>query len=305
VSDLQHQVSLKSLALQTLQAEYASLLQKLQRERVKSQAIEKKSTVADQEINELAGKNEELSDQIKELTTQLEECEKKRELERSEAQREKDQWGRMLEMSGRLQAKVEAERLCLLEEKEFLTRQIHGRKNLDQQRQTSIRPTSALGMSAILNDQEAEGNDALKGQISTLNNKIKALRSALEAVKRINLEMEEQTRGLLHRNVSVASTVDSALRDCDGMDADVSPSQKHSDTTFCQDGHGGQPTKPHSNEIPESIGNSSALLCSTGPSEAIFPSLTKKPSTTTPHLRHTQPSKTLRRIDPPPPLPIY
>ncbi|KAI7084248.1 hypothetical protein KC356_g6911 [Hortaea werneckii] len=124
IADLQHQVTLKSLSLQTLQSEYASLLQKLQRERVKSQAIEKKTSVADSEVNELTGRNEELLEQVKTLEGRVEELERKREQERSDAAREKEQWGRMLEMGTRLQARHADDRQKLIDEREDLRSRI-------------------------------------------------------------------------------------------------------------------------------------------------------------------------------------
>lgn len=117
LQDLQHQVSLKSLALQTLQSEYAALLQKLQRERIKSQTIEKKTSVADQEVNDLTSKNEELTEQVKGLESQLQECERKRESERVDAAKEKEQWGRMLDMSNRLQNKSATDNQRLAKDK--------------------------------------------------------------------------------------------------------------------------------------------------------------------------------------------
>lgn len=129
ISDLQHQVTLKSLALQTLQSEYTSLLQKFQRDRLRSQTFEKKTVAADQEINELTAKNEELADQVKSLEVQVEECERKRETERSESVRQKDQWGKMLEMSGRLQSKGAEDRQKLLQEKDDLQQRLQIHEN--------------------------------------------------------------------------------------------------------------------------------------------------------------------------------
>ena len=124
LADLQHQVSLKSLALQTLQQEYATLLQKLQRERIKSQAIEKKTSVAEQEVNELTTRNEELTEQISGLEKQVQDCEQKREEERAGATREKEQWGRMLEMSGRIQSKTAEAKQKLADENAVLLQRL-------------------------------------------------------------------------------------------------------------------------------------------------------------------------------------
>ena len=105
IADLQHQVTLKSLALQTLQSEYAALLQKFRRENVKSHTIEKKTDVTDQEINELTSKKEHLNEQVKALEAQLEESENKRESEHLIAASEREQWTQMLAFDRKLQIK--------------------------------------------------------------------------------------------------------------------------------------------------------------------------------------------------------
>lgn len=239
IADLQHQVTLKSLALQTLQSEYASLLQKLQRERVKSQTIEKKTSVADQEVNELTGKNEEMTEQIKILESQLDESEKKREVDRAEAAKEKEQWGRMLEMGGRLQAKVDSERQRLLEEKEYLTRRVAALEAQDStvvptlqvqaeesgrhpgadgsERRISQNTTSsdlvpvdaAAGSFGDFSTSEAT---ALKREVLVLNGRIESLRFALEEARRHNQEAEQKTRAFLEQNTQLGTSIDHALK---------------------------------------------------------------------------------------------
>ncbi|KXT06038.1 hypothetical protein AC578_1336 [Pseudocercospora eumusae] len=228
IADLQHQVTLKSLALQTLQSEYASLLQKLQRERVKSQTIEKKTSVADQEVNELTSRNEELAEQIKSLTNQLEECEKKRDAERAEAQREKDQWGRMLEMSGRLHAKVDSERQRLLQEKETLANRLAWHRS-DPQSSSAPKenddrtklvhadsrvsawdkvPTATTHVSvmdrpaASYGEAGASETIGLKREIQQLNARVLSLRTALLQAQRSTREFQEHSQSLLRQTSS-------------------------------------------------------------------------------------------------------
>ncbi|KAK4508151.1 hypothetical protein PRZ48_001889 [Zasmidium cellare] len=241
IADLQHQVTLKSLALQTLQSEYASLLQKLQRERVKSQTIEKKTSVADQEVNELTSKNEEMTEQIKTLESQLEESEKKREVDRAEAAKEKEQWGRMLEMGGRLHAKVDSERQRLLDEKEYLSRRVaaleaedsvrpaHLKTDLQVETEGSRRhsgpdgserqisqngpssevvPVGAGSFGDFSNSEAA----ALKREVLVLNGRIESLRFALEEARRHNQEAEQKTRAFLEQNTQLGTAIDSALK---------------------------------------------------------------------------------------------
>lgn len=227
IADLQHQVTLKSLALQTLQSEYASLLQKLQRERVKSQTIEKKTSVADQEVNDLTGKNEELAEQIRALSSQLEECEKKRDAERAEAQKEKDQWGRMLEMSGRLHAKVDAERQRLLQEKEVLACRLASQedgmstqvtKNQDTvHRGEAPRHGSHTAVHAPTSTIAAPSGDfgggdmvGMRREIQQLNARISALRAALQHAQRNTRETREQSQRTI-------SAIEAAIENDDAL----------------------------------------------------------------------------------------
>lgn len=202
LQDLQHQVSLKSLALQTLQTEYATLLQKLQRERIKSQTIEKKTTVADQEVNDLTTRNEELSEQIKTLEGQLQESEKKRESERAEAGKEKEQWNRMLDMSGRIQSKnAEAHQRLVKEKAELLQRlasyESGGSARADPSRRSSP-PALGDGPAFVPSSSMSTSTDveALWRENANLEAKIVTLRSSLDQIQRQYGGMEEGIQSL-------------------------------------------------------------------------------------------------------------
>lgn len=203
---------------------------------MKSQAIEKKTTVADQEVNELTTKNEELTEQVKTLETQLEESESKRETERAEAAREKDQWGRMLEMGGRLQAKIDGDRQKLLEEKTGLLQRINRLEALNGSSSSaldSVLPGQNSDRAAHLDSSHGtmhmgsttgrmkdgeDGTDEVAGlrqEVASLNGRINALRLALEGAKRQHSDMQEQTRRLLEHGTSCASNIDRAISDDD------------------------------------------------------------------------------------------
>ncbi|KAK4635056.1 hypothetical protein CLAFUR4_02176 [Fulvia fulva] len=237
IADLQHQVTLQSLALQTLQSEYASLLQKLQRERVKSQTIEKKTSAADQEVNDLTGKNEDLTEQVKTLEAQLEESERKREDQRQEAAREKEQWGRMLEMSGRLQNRADAEKQRLLEEKNYLTQRLArhdetGTQRPDEQPKQDFPQAERLRFDSHGSGSEQHPDMAnakkympsngisnqhdqhsLEQEVVSLRTRVHALRTTLEGVRRHNEELEVTTRGFLEQTGLLWSNVSRALDD--------------------------------------------------------------------------------------------
>ncbi|GAB7326316.1 hypothetical protein MBLNU13_g10288t2 [Cladosporium sp. NU13] len=229
IAELQHQVTLKSLSLQTLQSEYTSLLQKSQRDRLKSQTFEKKATAADQEINEMTARNEELIEQVRTLETQLEECEKKREMERSDAVREKDQWGRMLEMSGRLQAKNADDRQKLVQEKESLQQRLLIYEN---EAALSVKRRASQSQKALpASSQDAGGNEASRqanedskedaARIAALQRENEMwqrrtylLRSVLERMEEQYASFMEKRRKLLEQEITgIPDVIQMALRE--------------------------------------------------------------------------------------------
>ncbi|KAI7708127.1 hypothetical protein KC353_g11220, partial [Hortaea werneckii] len=246
IADLQHQVTLKSLSLQTLQSEYASLLQKLQRERVKSQAIEKKTTVADNEVNELTGRNEELLEQVKTLEGRVEELERKREQERSDTAREKEQWGRMLEMGTRLQARHADDRQKLMDEREELRSRVAALEGSQSDKDRvvgskessvvlSTEPTQAHGASKEYSMPRkttchkgtsagfAEDSEVLKREVRSLKDQRDLLRSALAAVRTHNNTLQATLAEVSLQNRTIAEDIDKCLGKEDGMSAQRTP----------------------------------------------------------------------------------
>ena len=228
IADLQHQVTLKSLSLQTLQSEYASLLQKLQREKVKSQTIEKKTSVADQEVNELTGRNEDLVEQVKALEMQLEESEKKREHERLTASAERDQWTKLLAMDRQLQSRNAEEKQKLREEKMLLSQRVAAFEGGDASTSSELtRPiTSRTDHERLEIDGEAvckeppplittgglfgDADDVstLKNEIRVLNSRIEALRSTLEEAKRRAQSLHEHN---IEKHAEISTSINRAL----------------------------------------------------------------------------------------------
>ena len=242
IADLQHQVTLKSLSLQTLQSEYASLLQKLQRERVKSQTIEKKTSVADREVNDLTSKNEDLTGQIEIFEKQFAESEQKRESERSESAKAKEQWGRMLEMGGRLHAKLSEDKQKLLDEKTYLAQLVTAyeeenamrfeqvKKDLLSRRETErhdledserrinqdSNSLSDVQYSAPSTGPAGEASNDVAGlrrDNGVLEARIDVLQVALEETRRQNQDLDTRAQEVAQRASEMGSTIAKALDD--------------------------------------------------------------------------------------------
>jgi hypothetical protein len=257
MADLQHQVTLKSLALQTLQSEYASLLQKLQRERVKSQTIEKKTNVADQEVNDLTGRNEELADAVKNLEVRLEESEKKRESERADIAREKEQWGRMLDMSNRLQARQAEERQKLAEERDLLKARVTA---YEEQGITHAHNFESDVHGQLSRDSDVAVDEdvrqskpgvigvvaGLKREVGVLKARIEILRFSLQQVKRHNEETGDKTRDFLDHSNNLRNAIDRVLNDGGWDVPSKNLSKGQATTATSQDGspNSGKSTSP-------------------------------------------------------------
>lgn len=243
IADLQHQITLKSLSLQTLQSEYTSLLQKSQRDRLKAQTLEKKSFTADNEINELTTKNEELVEQIKTLETQVEDCERKRETERSDAAREKEQWGKMLELSGRLQAKSADDRQKLVQEKENLQQRllIHENetalraKRSTPQAQRAESPTTSTDPGSVDMHRKAKEEFTqastkiadLQYENEILHRRTYMLRSVLERMEHQYNAFIEDRRKLMEKEMAcIPDAIQMVLREDSAF---AKPRDRHSD----------------------------------------------------------------------------
>lgn len=217
IAELQHQVTLKSLALQTLQSEYSSLLQKVQRLTVKTQTMERKSNVADREVNDLTGRNEDLLQQVQSLQEQLEEIERKREKERDDASREKDQWLLILDQSRRLQMQYGAERQALVEHinsVEAGTERHGAQEELEAPRhlpvQTIPAPPRSLTASSIATSPSKNRDSS---EIIDLKAKIESFRHALEEAKQQNMLLEERAKDVANRSGSLQRTINYALNE--------------------------------------------------------------------------------------------
>ncbi|KAK6428777.1 hypothetical protein LTR95_015076 [Oleoguttula sp. CCFEE 5521] len=217
------------------------MLQKFQRERVKNQAIEKKASVAEQEINDLTTRNEDLADQVKSLEISLAESEKKRDSERAGITKEREQWGRMLDMGGRLQAKNAIDRQRLSEQlvrleqrlqsgEESSERAHSGRQSPDSRTIQDASPpitataTSAGGFglsTAIATDQNSNvhGFSVMAAQRENLNLKarIDVLRFALEELSRQSLLLHAQEREATSARAKMDEAVQRALNEDDAM----------------------------------------------------------------------------------------
>lgn len=105
LQDLQHQISTKTLALQTLQREHDQLLAAFSRSQIRCNTLDKKSQVSDHEINILSEEKIRLQQQVESLEANVDELVKSRDEVHQQSSADGAQWRQIMAMSSQLQIK--------------------------------------------------------------------------------------------------------------------------------------------------------------------------------------------------------
>ncbi|KIW13848.1 hypothetical protein PV08_06628 [Exophiala spinifera] len=105
LQDLQHQISTKTLALQTLQREHDQLLAAFSRSQIRCTALDKKSQVSDHEIVTLTEDKIRLQQQVDILEAQVFDLTKARDEVTQQSTADGAQWRQIMAMSSQLQIK--------------------------------------------------------------------------------------------------------------------------------------------------------------------------------------------------------
>jgi hypothetical protein len=162
-------------------------------------------------------------EQFRSTESELEESERKREADRVDASRDKEQWGRMLEMSGKLHAKGADERQRLIEEKTDLARRLARFENggLSVAGFVSSDPTldSVASTADVLSEESVarreSSNDAvaLKREVTRLDTRVRSLTNILYEVKRNSHELDGKAQELLQHSDKFRKIIDLAIKD--------------------------------------------------------------------------------------------
>jgi chromosome segregation ATPase len=208
---LQHQISVKSLAFQTLQSEYDSLLQKLERQRTKCATLEKKFEVSDIEINSLTDEKEKLYAQIAALENQVEDLQQSRDEARHQLVANGAQYMRIMEMANRLQGqgaedkkKWEAERAELeqrirLLEEAMVTGTDENPSETDNP--ASARPAASSAVpshkSTTPSASQSETINVLRAEVGRLRSRTQVLETALQTMRRESISIQAAARQLV------------------------------------------------------------------------------------------------------------
>lgn len=214
--DLQHQVTVKTLALQTLQREYDALLAKLERQRTKCLTLEKKFAVTDVEINALTDDRERLLSQVQTLEAQTEDLTKARDDARKDMAESGRQYIRIVEMANRLQAQSAEERKKWDDERKELTERI-------QMLEYEAAPPQRNGETLGSESDEAQGSatgggntkaaphQAVRAEIGRLRARTAALEAILTDMRAENKTLQDSLAGITAYATRIQAAVDKAL----------------------------------------------------------------------------------------------
>ena len=123
LQDLQHQISTKTLALQTLQREHDNLLSAFSHSQSRCATLEKKFQVSDTEINELTEDRLKLLLQVESFETQVEELTSSRDEARKQSVANGGQYMKIMAMASRLEAQGAADKKKWTSEREAWDRE--------------------------------------------------------------------------------------------------------------------------------------------------------------------------------------
>jgi len=194
---LQHEVSLKSYALQTLQSEHDKLLSALGRSQTRARTLEEKQVAADNEVNTLSEERIRLLERIAELEAMVDEVGKARDEFRMAAVREGKQYVEMIRMASRLEVMAGEERRKL---KEAL--------NIKQT------PSGTSGESESLTgvpSQSLADVRILETEVQQLRLRCSDYENALRNIKTENRRIDEVIAALGSASARVGKSIDGAL----------------------------------------------------------------------------------------------
>ncbi|RMZ87911.1 hypothetical protein DV736_g4863, partial [Chaetothyriales sp. CBS 134916] len=211
LQDLQHQISTKTLALQTLQKEHDQLLAAFSRSQIRCNTLDKKSQVSDHEINTLTEEKIRLYQQVESLEAQVEELQKSRDEVHKQSSADGAQWRQIMAMSSQLQVKsaeearrFRTEREAWEQDKASLQRRI---QDLEEKHLTA----STLALPSAVSDSSSTVDDALTSMsVEALRQEVLKLRARCAELE-LSLQGVSGETELLDRAISAMSSIKQRL----------------------------------------------------------------------------------------------
>ena len=220
LQDLQHQISTKTLALQTLQREHDQLLSAFSRSQIRCAALDKKSQVSDHEINTLSEDKIRLQQQVESLEGQVQGLIKARDEIIQQSTADGTQWRQIMAMSSQLQIKgaedakrFKAERDAWGDERAALQKRIEelesGKTILPEAHRVSDSPTPVENHSILSSDS------------------VEVLREEVVRLRRRCVELELKLQNL----AGEAEQIDNAISAMENLRRTLAGRKRSSDET--------------------------------------------------------------------------
>ncbi|KAF3903782.1 hypothetical protein ABW20_dc0109243 [Dactylellina cionopaga] len=205
VADLQHKLSTKTLALETLQKEHDRLLGAYSRQQTRSAAIQKKCAVADSEIVSLSAERDRLQEALEQSETQVQELTEQRD------SINKRLVARVREYSNILQLASQMENLTTMEHKRWKERDALLRSRIlerdqvieDMQQRLALAESAEEARRSGLVPESNTDTDqvaALRRENQLLKHRVGELESSVQETRQEVERMEGIGRMLFHRS---------------------------------------------------------------------------------------------------------
>ncbi|KAI4691905.1 uncharacterized protein J4E84_002873 [Alternaria hordeiaustralica] len=220
--DLQQQISLKTSELRTLQREYGTLLQSLERQKTTCATLERKLEINDGEVIHLMDEKDRLSAQVSTMEGQMEELQQSRDEARQQLIANGAQYMQIMDMANRLQAQSTEEKRAWEAEKAGLEQRIRLLEEAmvagtetsvsvsDTEQQPGITPDPSpvdFTHSTNISVSQRETIIVLRAEISRLRARTQALEAAVQTMRRESLSIQTAARQILESSGKMDETL--------------------------------------------------------------------------------------------------
>jgi hypothetical protein len=207
---LQHEVSVKKYALQTLQGEHDKLLAALRRSQTRARTLEEKQVASDLEINTLAEERVRLLTQVQELEQSIADVSKSRDEFRQAAVKGGAQYVKIVRMASQLEMMAGEER------REWRRKLEESKATIDTLRERAAAPAGPDGTAGefeTLPSGEAGPEDELKKEVQRLRVRCAEMETALKNIRTESQRFGEAVVTLSTAGARMSDSLSSVLGD--------------------------------------------------------------------------------------------
>jgi predicted nucleic acid-binding Zn-ribbon protein len=216
LQDLQHQVSVKTLEFRTLQREYDSLLQRLERQNTTCATLEKKFEVSDVDVHTLTDEKEKLQAHVTAMEGQAEELQQSRDEARRQLVANGAQYMRIVDMANRLQfqgaedkKKWESERTELEQRIRILEEAMV--VGIEHPAPTPDAESASSAPRSVSSSSQAETINVLRAEVCRLRSRTQTLETALQTMRKESISIQTAAQQLTESGGKLEAVAQSAV----------------------------------------------------------------------------------------------